>query len=201
METNQNESVAQSEVSGATTESVKTETLSKADSDFKRDMLKYKDENSDLRDRLKDIDLEKQTRKGDFEGVISTLKDEVKNLKGKLATKDYSYANTQIDSALEKEALERGVTGNKLEILMKLIDENDKGAVSLDDRYIVDKEDVKGLVDKHMDRYSDIFTKRVKISDGVPSNIMPAQTKEKSTDNMNSSELREYVLRNKNRLK
>ena len=51
METNQTESVTQPDVSGATNG---TEELSKAENDFKRDMLRYKDEAATLKEKLKE---------------------------------------------------------------------------------------------------------------------------------------------------
>jgi hypothetical protein len=119
METNQTESVTQSDESGALTENANAETMSKADLDFKRDMLKYKDEASALKEKLKDIELSDEQKKGNFEGVISSLKEEIKALKSKNAQSTYNFANTQIDNAIKQEALSRGITGNKLDVLMR----------------------------------------------------------------------------------
>lgn len=194
MESNQNESVAQPVASGASTENVQTESMSKADLDFKRDMLKYKDEANALRSRLKEIELSDEQKKGNFEGVISSLKEEIKSLKTKNAESTYNFANTQIESAIRNEALSRGINGNKLDILLKLVDDNDKGAISLDDRFNVNKEDVKSILDKNMEMYSDIFTKSVKVVDGTPSTGNPnAQAKSKALEDMTHDELMAYA--------
>jgi len=201
METNQTESVAQTVESGASTENVNAETISKADLDFKRDMLKYKDEANALKERLKEIELSDEQKKGNFEGVISSLKDEIKNLKTKNAQATYNFANTQIDSAIRNEALSRGITGNKLDVLMRVVDENDKGAITLDDKFNVNNDDVKSILDKNMERYSDIFTKSVKVVDGTPNNSFDMSGKKLNFDKMTSSELKEYMLKNKDKLK
>jgi len=201
METNQTESVAQTVESGASTENVNAETISKADLDFKRDMLKYKDEANALKERLKEIELSDEQKKGNFEGVISSLKDEIKNLKTKNAQATYNFANTQIDSAIRNEALSRGITGNKLDVLMRVVDENDKGAITLDDKFNVNNDDVKSILDKNMERYSDIFTKSVKVVDGTPNNSVDMSGKKLNFDKMTSSELKEYMLKNKDKLK
>lgn len=166
METNENESVTQPDASGASTEN--NVTLSKADLDFKRDMLRYKDEANLLKEQLKEIGLEKEQKKGNFESVITTLKDEIKSYKQEMAQSKYNFASTQLDSAIMRELTERGLKGKKLDAFMKLVDDNDKSIVSLDDRFNVDGEDIKSLVDKNMERYGDLFKKEVKIVDGVP---------------------------------
>jgi hypothetical protein len=154
-------------VSSASTET--TTTLSKADNDFKRDMFKYKDELAIAQGKLNDIAMGEEQRKGNFEGVIGTLKQEIKSLKATSATDKFNYANTQLDSAIKSELVGRGVTGKKLDAFMKLVDDNDKSIVELDASFNPANDDVKSLVDKNMERYSDLFIKQVKIVDGVPS--------------------------------
>lgn len=168
MDEQTNDLVDQTVKSGASTET--KETLSKADADYKRDMLKYKDELTALRDQLKEIELEKEQKKGNLEGVIGSLKDEIKHLKADNAKSKYSFAETQLNSAIRQELLGRGVAGKKLDAFMKLVDDNDKSIVELDESFNVSNDDVKSLVDKNMERYGDLFAKPVRVVDGVPSN-------------------------------
>jgi len=168
MSTNQNEPVVQPDVNSVPTET--NETLSKADADYKRDMFRYKDEAKALKEQLKEIEPEKQRKNGDLEGVIQALKDENKSLKHKTATERLSYAQTQLDSSIKQELVERGLKGKKLDAFMKLVDDNDRSIVELDEKFNVNREDIKSLVDKNMERYGDLFKKEVKIVDGVPNN-------------------------------
>jgi hypothetical protein len=177
METNQKEPVVQSEENSVQTE--KQETLSKADADYKRDMFRFKDEAKALREQLREIELEKQRKNGDLEGVIQALKDENKSLKHKNATERLSYAQTQLDSSIKQELLSRGLKGKKLDAFMKLVDDNDRSIVELDEGFNVNREDIKSLVDKNMERYGDLFKKEVKIVDGVPNNNAPNNTSKK----------------------
>ena len=142
-------------------------------------MFRFKDEAKALREKLREIELEKQRKNGDLEGVIQALKDENKALKHKNATERLSYAQTQLDSSIKQELLSRGLKGKKLDAFMKLVDDNDRSIVELDEGFNVNREDIKSLVDKNMERYGDLFKKEVKIVDGVPNNNTPNNTSKK----------------------
>lgn len=203
MELNQNQSVTEPVASGAATETTQDNeaALSKAQADYKRDMLRYKDELTAAQEKLKAIELEQQEKKGNLEGVISSLKDEIKNLKHQNASMKLNFADTQIESAVKAVALERGIKGKKLDLLMRVIDENDKGAVELDSAFRVNADDAKALVEKQMERYADVFTKSVKVVDGVPGNKAPVNTPKKlDTDKMTPNELRQYIIANADKL-
>lgn len=146
------------------------ETLTKAQNDYKQDMFRYKNEAAEMREQLKQIEMDKQQKKGDFEGVIGSLKNEIKELKHGRASDKLSYAETQLNSSIKEELLSRGVKGKKLDAFLKLVDDNDKSIVELDDKFIVNNEDVKSLVDKNMERYGDLFKGSIKIVDGTPNN-------------------------------
>ena len=186
MESNQSESVTQPVESGASTEE-KNVNLSKADNDFKRDMLRYKDEAAALKEQLKEIQLGEEQKKGNLEGVISTLKDEIKSLKQDNAKSKYNFANTQLDNAIKQEVLSRGV--KEVDVFMKLIDEDQKGIVELDERFNANKDDVKGLVDKQLEKYGNIFKKQVNIVDAVPGKPVAAKKKDPKLAELSQEEL------------
>ena len=141
-----------------------------AQDDYKRDMFRYKDEAKTLREQLKEIELEKQQKSGNLEGVIGSLKDEIKKLKHENASSKLSYAETQLNSSIKEELLSRGVSGKKLDAFIRLVEHEDKSIVELDDKFNVNNEDIKSLVDKNMERYGDLFKKEVKFVDGTPNN-------------------------------
>jgi len=192
------ESVAQTDVSSASTE--KTETLSQADLDFKRDMFKYKEEAKALREEKKAWNLEQEQKKGNLEGVIGTLKEEIKALKHGNAKDKLSFADTQINSAIKSELLSRGV--KDVDVFMKLIDDNDKSVVELDDSFIVNKEDTKNIVDKNMERYGHIFKKSVNLVDATPnSKPLNQPTKGFDINKASAEEIIAYTLENQHKLK
>ena len=141
-----------------------------AQDDYKRDMFRYKDEAKTLREQLKEVELEKQQKNGNLEGVIGSLKDEIKKLKYENASSKLSYAETQLNSSIKEELLSRGVSGKKLDAFIRLVEHEDKSIVELDDKFNVNNEDIKSLVDKNMERYGDLFKKEVKFVDGTPNN-------------------------------
>lgn len=188
METNQQESVTQTDVSSATTEK-KQETVVNQDHDrYKRDMFKYKDQVKELSEQLKQYELHEQQKKGNFEGVIGKLKDEIKELKHTNAKKDLSFANTQINNAIRNEALKRGI--KDVDVLMKLVDKSDKDLIELDESYNPSSDDVKNLMDKNMERYGHIFKKSVNIVDATPNNRPQTRPEKKfDLDKMSGDEI------------
>lgn len=186
------EVVPQSEKSSASPEN--QETLTKAQHDYKQDMFRYKNEAAEMREQLKGIELDKQQKSGNLEGVIGTLKNEIKELKHGRASDKLSYAETQLNSSIKEELLARGVKGKKLDAFLKLVDDDDKSIVELDDRFIVNTEDVKSLVDKNMERYGDLFKTSVKIVDGVPNNnAISTGKKVKDISSMSWDEAKAYM--------
>lgn len=187
-----NDSVNQTDESSASTEN--NQTLNNADNDYKRDMFRYKDEAKVLREQLKEIELDKKQKSGDLEGAISTLKDEIKHLKHSNATQKFSYAETQMNSSIKEELLSRGVKGKKLDAFLKLVDDNDKSIVELDEKFNVSSDDIKSLVDKNMERYGDLFKTEVKIVDGTPRNNNDFENKKKvDISKMTWEQARDYA--------
>ena len=204
MENGSQEPVVQSPESGAPENDVKVESLSQADRGYKRDMLRYKDEVTGLKEQLKEFQLRDEEKKGNLEGVISKLKDEIRTLKGENAKQKVSFANTQINNAIEKEALSKGCNEKHLDAFMRLIDEDEKGAIALDEAFRVSTEDVASLVEKSMNRYGDLglFGRKVKVVDATPNNNPTLNTKkEKPIEKMTAAETREYILKNQHLLK
>ena len=197
METNQNESVTQADVSGATTEETKQVTQQPDDRDrYKRDMLRFKDESTALKERIRELELAEEQKKGNLEGVITSLKDQLKEEKNKNKLDRYNFSKTNLDSAIKQEALSKGLSSEKAEVFMKLISDDDKGAVSLDETFRPDMDDVRGLVDKNMERYSSIglFGKNVKVVDATPNSTPNTQPKKaKKIEDMSWDEAVAYA--------
>jgi hypothetical protein len=192
------ESVAQTVESSASTET--TPTLSQSDLDFKRDMFKFKEEAKSLREEKAAWQLEQEQKKGNLTSVIDTLKSEIKTLKHGNATDKLSFADTQIESAIKTELMSRGV--KDVDVFMKLIDDNDKSIVELDDRFNVNTEDTKNIVDKNMERYGHIFKKSVNVVDATPNNKpMNQPVKGFDLNGASAAETLDYLLKNQDRLK
>ena len=77
MNESNNESVTQPETNSVQSENVQT-TTPNVDG-YKKDMFKYKDQARDLQAQLDAIALEKEQKNGNYEGVITSLKDKVRS--------------------------------------------------------------------------------------------------------------------------
>lgn len=174
--------------------------LSQAERDYKKDMFKYKEnyksaqqEAMELKERLKAFELKEEERKGNHQKVIEDLKDELRQTKSELATRDFTFANTTIDSTLKQEALKHGCKDPDL--LVRLISKEKKDRVTIDDGFNPDKEDIKGLVESAMKEFDHIglFGKSTKIADGVPSSPSMNQAPPKTINEMTTAELEGYI--------
>lgn len=170
-----------------------------ANEDYKRDMFKYKERMKAEADRaallekqLKEIEHVEEQKKGNFSKVIDDLKEKTRTLESKLKQKDFNYAKTNIQSAIEREAVKLGC--RDAEVFNKLI--GDKyDLVSLDDSFTPDPEDIKMIVEDGMKRYENIglFGRNVNIRDAVPNNKVPVSSKKVDVNKMSWEEAIAYA--------
>lgn len=190
----QRESVTQTQ-DGSATENPKTNIIENASGNdgYKRDMFRYKDEAKELKERIREFELKDEEKKGNLEGVITSLKDEIRGLKKSTAEHKFNFAETQLDSAIRQEALKQGCSN--VDVFMRLVDDNDKGAVELDERFNVNSTDIKDLIEKSKGRYGDInlFGKAVRIADGIPSRTVTSAPKAKAIKDMSWDEAKAYM--------
>lgn len=195
-----NESVTQPEVNSVQPE-IKTETNSNVDG-YKNDMFRYKQEAKELKAKLEAINLEKEQKNGNFESVISTLKDKVKEYQNEAAQLKSNFAENALDRAIENTAISKGLKGQQLDAFMRLIDRDAKGVVEFDEKFNVKSEDVTGLVDDHLKRYGDIFNRKINVVDQSPNNNPINRDNNKFDKNKASaSEIVAHLLANKDKLK
>lgn len=201
MENVSNESVTQPE-SNSVQSDITNDVSNAVPDGIKQDMFRYKNEVKELKAQLDAISLEKEQKKGNFEGVITSLKDKVKEAQNEAALLKNNFAESALDKAIENTAITRGLKGQQLEAFMKLIDRDAKGVVEFDERFNVKSEDVTGLVDDHLKRYGDIFNRKVNVVDQSPNNN-PINNSSKKFDLSKASadEITAYLLKNKDKLK
>lgn len=198
---NVNESVTQPDVNSVQTEN-QNELNNSVNSDYKRDMFRFKQEAKELRERLKEIELKDEQKKGNFETVISKLKEDLNNEKKRNVELQKTFATQRLDDAIKTKAIEKGLKGTQLDAFIRLIDNNDKGIVEFDERFNVKQEDVDSLVDGHLKRYGEIFSRKVNVVDSAPNNNSINNSKPAFDMNKASSaEIIEYLKANKDKLK
>ena len=182
-------------------DSVKAEkqekTLTDGEQRYANDLIRYKKEAQQLKEQLAAIELEKEQKKGNYQGVISKLKDALNSQKQVNESLKLSFATSKLDDAIRQEAMEKGIKGKSLDVFMKLIDEDEKRIVEFDERFNVKKEDVSSLVEGNLKKYSDVFKTKVNIVDAAPNNKPIArESKGKKIEDMTAAEYKEYVLSN-----
>lgn len=188
---NANESVAQTQESGASTENKQTaNTNTSAVDDYKRDMFKYKQKAKELEERLQEYALADEQKKGNLEGVINALKDENRRLKHETAQSRLSFAEGKLEDAVKGFALKKGCKDP--ETFYKLIDRNDLQTVELDDKFRANNDDIASIVERYMGKYEHLgfFGKKVNIVDKAPaSKPNDEKPKQRSLDEMSHDEL------------
>jgi len=158
--TNQNESTTQTLEPTATETAANIETVKNPEAVLakNRDLLaqlkKQKEQLSGYEEADKARNLDKEQAKGNYEGVISALRDELKEVKGRSADSDKKYAfnrfSEQIKSAAVKEHCKNPDT------LMKLLSVEQMKSVEIDGDFNVNADDLKRLLDEVKEQYSDI---------------------------------------------
>ena len=197
---NENESVTHLESNSVQPE-IKPNVNSNADG-YKNDMFRYKQEAKELKAKLEAINLEKEQKNGNFESVISTLKDKVKEYQNEAAQLKSNFAENALDRAIENAAISKGLKGQQLDAFMRLIDHDAKGVVEFDEKFNVKAEDVTGLVDDHLKRYGDIFNRKVNVIDQSPNNNPINNSSNKfDKDKASANEIVAHLLANKDKLK
>ena len=178
------------------------ETTSTNTNKYKEDMFRYKQEARELKAQLAEIELAKEQKKGNFEGVIGTLKDKNSEYQKEIASLKQTFAENVLDKAIENTAISKGLKGTQLEAFMKLIDHDAKGVVEFDERFNAKSEDVVNLVDDHMKRYGDIFNRKVNVVDQSPNNNpVNRPSKQFNKQTASADEIVAHLLANKDKLK
>ena len=93
-------------------------TNNQAYEDYKRDMFKYKQQAKELQERLKEIELTDQQKKGNFETVIGKLKEDLNAEKKRNVELQKTFAEQRLDDAIKTTAIEKGLKGTTYETLI-----------------------------------------------------------------------------------
>lgn len=167
----------------------KSANLNTAADDYKRDMLKYKDEAAALREKLSDKNLAEEQKKGNLTAVIDTLKQERNQAKSELLTTKSEYASGKIAEGIKLAAAKSGCTDP--ETFYKLIDQSEIDVVELDAKFNPSATDISGIIEKNMQKYQHLgfFNKDVKIVDGSPRIIKKAAKVAKPLADLTHEEL------------
>ncbi len=161
--------------------------------------------------RLNELEEYKQTqemaveeRKGNYEGVISQLKEKVRTLEADNKTIESRYANTFLNEAIKNTAMAKGIKGTHLDAFMRLVDPQAKNVVEFErtaDSIRVNETDVNNLVDDHLKRYSDVFKRTVKVADGNPTPRMDNSSRPAfDLSKASAAETLAYLKANKDKL-
>jgi hypothetical protein len=198
MSDNQNESVIQDQTSGTSNDQIESRVKPTAQDSFKKDMLRYKDEAANLREQLNSIEMEKQTKKGNFESVITKLKEELAEQKRTNAGLKVNYAEKSLNDSIKAQAMSKGLKGVQVDAFMRLVDSDEKQLVEFDDKFNVKQDDVNNIVENHLKRYSDIFKTKVNVADASPrSGASSTDTRTKfDVNKASAAEIAEHLKKN-----
>lgn len=173
------------------------ENLTKPERDYKRDMLKFKDEAAELKEKIRAYEMEKEEAKGNLQNVISKLKNELKETKSELYNSKVSYGSGKIEEAIKRQAVQSGCKDP--DTFYKLIDGVDIDTIELDTKFNVNMDDVKNIVNNYSKKFEHLgfFGKKVNIVDKTPNNVPPTKPeKVKSLEDMSKDELLALAAKN-----
>jgi len=191
---------AQPDVSG--TQNQENETLTGADRDYKKDMLKFKDlytqsqsRIQNLEKRLDDRDIESAKTQGDKDKVIETLQQKLRASEDAGKKTTYKAARVNVENELKLVAKDMGCVDTGMLIRLLGSDRIDK--ITVDSGLRPDIGEVKDLVNDSMKEFENIrlFTKNVKVPDLTPNNepVLP-QGQPKDAHELSDEELKSKIL-------
>lgn len=193
MEQNQEVPVGvQSKASGSTEKKedvVKYETYKKVLAE-----KKARDERlSAMEARLKEYEQRDLESKGKHEEVISSLRDQVRNLQGEVAKRDKAYVMSKVEGAIKTKALAAGCLNP--DKLLRLLDGDKINSLEVNDRYEVSEQDVDFLVSEAKKENEFLFKKsRANVVDGDPVG-QPKIALAKPVEKMTNEELEAEIKR------
>ena len=149
--------------SGNSQDMVAYDSYQKAVAERKADQARAKkamEEAAELRERLKEIELDKQQAEGNKDDVIVTLRKELGEVKENLANKDRGYARSIIEGQLSAKATELGC--DDLGLFMAGLNQSDGllAGVEVDDNFQVNTEDLTRVVEKMKDKHPRLFKEK-----------------------------------------
>ena len=175
--------------SGNSQETVAYDSYKKVLAERKADQAKAKQaltEAQELRERLKDIELEKQQREGNKDDVIAALRKELTETKTSLVEKDRGYASTIIEGQIKAKAAELGCEDMGL-FMAGLTQKGDLlTSVEVSDNFQVNTEDLSRVVERMKEEHPRLFKKKdIQVHDVTSiNNFTNRQDKPKTKDDI-----------------
>jgi len=172
--------------------------------DFKSDFFKHKQRMKEAEQRakeaeakIKEFEMAEEEKKGNYQKVIEDLKEESKKLRQELNQRDFTYASSNIDSALKLKAREFGC--KNVNAFLRLIGKEKKDAISLAEDFSPIEDDIEMVVKNAMKEYEGIglFGKKVNVTDAPP-NSKPVNPPDRTIRQMTKAELENQLLNNYN---
>lgn len=199
--TTQIEPVVQPEISDLP-ETKETEVKTVVDTmpdDFKKDFFKHKqamkeaqEQRDELAAKLEMIEQEENVRKGNYQTVIDTLKEENKTLKGSIEDSLKQRRIDKLDRALIQKATELGF--KKPKEIKRFLDSNERKLLSIDSDFNVDEYGLEKAMESVKKNWEDLFqAKKIVIADGNPITNLN-KTQPKSVNKMTTDERMKLIL-------
>lgn len=121
----------------------------------------------EMRDRVKAFEQGELEKKGQYETLINSLKEENKKLRDGMTQRDEAYFMSRVKSAVTTKAIEAGCKAP--DKLLKLIDSSRIRNLTVDDDFNVDSKEVEFLINEAKKENDFLFKKsHANVADGNP---------------------------------
>lgn len=127
--------------------------------------------------------------KGKYEELLTTLRDENRNLKTTIAERDKAYIMSKVEGAIVSAAQKANCLNT--DSLLKLLDDDKVKSLEIDDKYNLNKQDVNHLIAEAAKEHHYLFDKpKASVVDATPVNA-PYAKKGKALSEMTDAQLEE----------
>lgn len=144
---------------------------------YKRDMLRYKSELEQMKEKMSTYEREKEEAKGNLGKVIEKLKSENQEIKKKYVEDRSNYAKSKIEDSIKMSLTKQGCKDP--DTFYRLLDDTSIQALGLDEKFNPDKSEVETLVNENVKKYEHLgfFDKKVNVIDKAPKHIETKKVK------------------------
>lgn len=144
----------------------------------------------EMEQKLKSYEESELERKGEFEKLLSQLKEENSKLKSTLQEKDRKYIMNKVHSAIKEKAVAAGCKAP--DKLLRLLDDDKVNGLEVDDNYNVVESSVEYLINEAK-KENDFLFKRsnANVQDGNPVSEPVVKTPESDLSKLSMEQLEE----------
>lgn len=141
----------------------------------------------EMQNTIANLEQQKLEAEGNKDAIIESLRKRNEELEASNKSKDVNYTYNVISNQIKQTALEKGFKKERLNKLMKFVEDDTIRSVEVDQNFNVNRQDLESIVDAVKKEIPEFFGSNVKPKDltpGKPRNLGPKKPNEMSDEEL-----------------